>query len=394
NLLGQIEDLNNRIAVQEHGSGGASALRDQRDAALSELARYLDISTVESPSGVVDVYVGSLPIVLNGQSRGVELKKATVDGELEAQLVVAADGSPLDISSGQLGAMVQFRQEDLAQAIGDLDTFAAQLIWQVNRIHSQSQGLQSFQSITGATKVADADAALNDEAAGLDLPPAHGSFQIHVTQLSTGQRLTYTINVDLDGINPAGDTTLTSLAADLDAISDITASVSADGRLQISADTNDFRISFSDDTSGVLASLGINTFFTGTSARDIGVNSVVAQDVNLLAAGRGHAVGDNQAALAIAGLRQTGVDELGGMSLPEYWSRHVEDLAAKLSATRQQVDADTVVLENLQAQQQAISGVNIDEEAIDLVRYQQAYQASARFLSVVDELMRTLLAMV
>ncbi|MEP0843872.1 MAG: flagellar hook-associated protein FlgK, partial [Phycisphaerae bacterium] len=231
-------------------------------------------------------------------------------------------------------------------------------------------------------------------AAGLDLPPAHGSFQIHITQLSTGQRLTYTVNVDLDGINPAGDTTLTSLAADLDAISDITASATSDGRLQISADTNDFQISFSDDTSGVLAALGINTFFTGTSARDIGVNSVVAQDVTLLAAGRGHAVGDNQAALAIAALRQTGVDELGGMSLPQYWSRHVEDLAAKLSATRQQVDADTVVFENLQAQQQAISGVNIDEEAIDLVRYQQAYQASARFLSVVDELMRTLLAMV
>jgi flagellar hook-associated protein 1 FlgK len=392
-LLTQIEDLNHRVALQDHGTGTAAGLRDQRDALLGELSKYLDISTVEQSSGVVDVFVGSLPIVLNGDSRGVELKTTTEDGDLQIDLVLADDQSPLDISSGQLGAIVQFRKQDLAQAIDILDTFAGQLIWQVNRLHSQGQGTESFASVTGSVRVDDATAALNDDDAGLHFLPDHGSFQIHVTQQSTGQRITQTIRVDLDGIDAANDTTLTSLAADIDAINNISASVTSDGRLRITADGNDFQISFSDDTSGVLASLGVNTFFTGWRATDIDVNSVIIQKPALIAAAQGHILGDNRNALALAALRDQSVDELSGFSLSEYWNRHIEDFAIRLSQASQSVEADTVVRENLQAQQQSISGVNADEETINLIQYQRAYQASARFLSVVDEMIQTLLAL-
>ena len=51
-------------------------------------------------------------------------------------------------------------------------------------------------------------------------------------------------------------------------------------------------------------------------------------------------------------------------------------------------------VENLESQQQTISGVNADEEAINLLLYQRAYQGSARFISVVDELIQTLLSLV
>lgn len=394
NLLGQIESLNQRIAVQDHGGGGASGLRDQRDVVLGELAQYLDISTVESSSGMVDVFVGSLPIVLDGKSRGVTLKSTTVDGDLTRQLVIADDGSPLDISSGELGALVSFRQQDLAEAIDTLDTFANQLIWQVNRVHSQGQGVLLHDSVTGTVEVDDSTAALNDPDAGLDFTPTHGSFQVHVTQKSTGQRVTTTINVDLDGINPAGDTTLASLTADLNAVGNLTATMTPDGRLRIAGRTGDFQISFSDDTSGTLAALGINTFFTGGDAQDMGVNQALVESPRLLAAAQGHSAADNRTALAIAALRDEPVEALGGFSITQYWNRHVEDFAARQAAARQQVEADTVVRENLESQQQSVSGVNADEEAIDLIRYQRAYQASARFLSVVDELMQTLLALI
>lgn len=393
-LLDQIQMLNQRIAASDQGGGGAASLRDQRDLALAELSKYLDISTVESPTGVVDIFVGSLPIMLNGQSRGLELQQRTVDGELEVKVVLADDKSPLDTRSGEIGALARFREVDLKDAIDTLDTFAGQLIWQVNRLHSQGQGLQGFTSVTGTNGVADVNAALNSDDAGMAFKPVHGSFQVHVTQQSTGQRVSETILVDLDGINPGSDTTLASLVSDLNSVDNISATILANGRVVINSDNSDFQITFSDDSSGVLAALGINTVFTGSNAFDIDVNQVVQTSPGLIAAAQGHQLGDNSNALAIAGLRSTPVSQLSGMSLSQYWSRHIEDVAIRTGQARSQMQADQVVRDNLENQLQSVSGVNADEEAIDLLQYQRAYQASARFLMVVDEMMQTLLAVV
>lgn len=397
-LLTRIATLNKQISVQSRGAGGAPGLRDQRDVLLGELSQFLDISTVEQPSGSVDVFVGSLPIVLNNRSRGIELLTESVNGETVTKVVVSADKSPLDITSGELGALIQFKTGDVQDVIDTIDTLSRQLIFQVNRIHSQGQGLELLDSITGAQVVTDPSALLNDPSTDLPVAPTHGSFQIHVVQKSTGQVVTSTINVDLDGINPAGDTTLNSLAADIDVAANISASVTSDGRLQITADTSDFQLSFSDDTSGALAALGVNTFFKGKDAFDIAVNDLVFDDPRFIAAASSSAagtnLGDNSNALAIAGLRDDAVDGLNGMSLTQFWNRHVEDFAVRQGQARQQFQADTVIREGLATQQQSISGVNADEESIDLIKHQRAFQASARLLTVIDEMLETLIAAV
>jgi len=82
---------------------------------------------------------------------------------------------------------------------------------------------------------------------------------------------------------------------------------------------------------------------------------------------------------------------LNNLSLAEFWNRHVEDYATRLGQVNQNVDSNAVVTQNLKNQQQAVSGVNADEEAINLLQYQRAYQASARFLSTVDQMFQTLL---
>jgi flagellar hook-associated protein 1 FlgK len=397
-LLTRIASLNTQVAVQSRGAGGAPGLRDQRDQLLTELAQFLDISTVEQPSGSIDVFVGSLPIVLNNNSRGVELLKETVDGETVTKVVISADKSPLDITSGELGALIVFKEQDIQDAIDVIDTLSEQLIFQVNRIHSQGQGLELLDDITGTTALADSTVALNDPATDLTVVPTHGSFQLHVVQKSTGRATTSTINIDLDGLNPASDTSLTSLAAAIDVAANISASVTPGGRLQITADTSDFQMSFSDDTSGVLAVLGVNTFFTGKDAFDINLNSVVTANPRRIAAASSSATGqnpgDNTNALAIADLRNRTLTELNGLSLTQHWNRHIEDFAVRQAQARQQLQADTVIREGLVSQQQSISGVNADEESIDLIQYQRAYQASARLLTVIDEMMETLIAAV
>lgn len=394
-LLSRIEDLNERIAVGGGAaSSGSAGLKDERDALLQELGEYLGISTVAHPNGVVDVFVGSLPIVLNGRSRGVELTSEVEGGDLQIELRIKDDRSPLDLTGGKLASMIKFRKDDLQGAMDTLDTFAAQLITQVNRVHSQGQGLKGSTSIVGATQVLDSTLPLTDPDAGLDFPPGHGSFQVHVTQKSTGQRVTSTVSVDADGIDPANDTSLDDLIASLGGVANVTATRTADGRLRIASTSQDFEISFSDDTSGALASLGINTYFTGKDAGDIDINARIKSDASLLAAAQGHLPGDNRNTLAMVALRDKGVSELGGQSLTGFWGKHVETLAIQTSQAQQAFKADQIVRENLEEQQQQVSGVNADEEAINLMQFQRSYQASARFISVVDELMSTLLNMV
>ena len=395
-LLDRIAELNGAIANAEAGAGGANALRDDRDRLLVELSEIVDISTVEQTSGVVDVFVGSIPIVLAGQNRGLDLSFESEGDDLTVRLRVAADGEILQPTSGKLGLMLQAREQDVNSAVQALNDFAAHLIFQVNRVHSQGQGTEAFDDLTATYAVDDTAAALTLADAGLEFTPEHGSFMLHVTQQSTGTRVTTRIDVDLDGLGGA-DMSLEDLRDAINADPTVgpmvTASITTEGRLNITANSPDDQFSFSDDTSGVLAALGLNTFFAGKDGADIAVNDVLIDTPARLAVGLEHVVGDNRSALAIVGLNDQSLDALGGISLPAFWSRHIEDMAIRTSAAQQAVEADQVIVESLEAQRQAISGVDIDEETINLLAYQRAFQGSARFISAVDEMLSTLLGL-
>ena len=266
-LLNRIEKLNPQIAKAEVGNGVAADLRDQRDLALAELATFMDISTREDGvTGVVDVFVDSTPIILNGTSRGVELRRSAVDGELTVQVVVEADGTPLTPDAGRIGALVAAREQDVQGAIEAIDSFAHELIRQVNLIHSQGQGAVGFTEVTGTTRVGDPDAALTSEEAGLGFPPGHGSFSLHLTEVSTGDRTSHRVDIDLDGIDAGSDTTLATLAAQIDSIDGVSATVTPSNELKLAVDTSGFTMTFTDDSAGILTALGINTYFTGTDA--------------------------------------------------------------------------------------------------------------------------------
>lgn len=391
-LLSQIEQVNKTIVESELGQGGANSLRDERDILVEELSKLMDVSAVELPAGGIDLFVGSTPILLNGKSRGIELINQTIGGVTKQQVVVGNDQTTLEINDGEIGALFGLREAEIKDTIDTLDTFAANLIFEFNKVYSQGQGNHGFTVLSSVDQVLDPTLALTDPDAGLAFTPQHGSFRLHVTQLSTGQRVTSTVNIDLDGINAASDTTLNSLAADINAVGNVSATVTPAGRIMITSDTGDFEFSFSDDTSNVLASLGLNTYFTGENAFDIAVNPTL-DDVDLLAVGRSHIPGDNGNSLALVALRNQPLETLGGLSISEVWSRQVESLAIAVDQAKGQVATTTLVRETLESQRQSFSGVNADEEAIDLLTFQRTFQASARFLTVVDEMLEQVLAL-
>ncbi|MGE3109426.1 MAG: flagellar hook-associated protein FlgK [Phycisphaerales bacterium] len=406
-LLSEIATINTNIVQAEAGSSVANGLRDQRDSLIAELSQYLDVTAVEQPSGVVDVLVGSLPVVLAGDSRGIELVRESTSSGLNAYVQIQNPRQRLNVSSGRVGALLSQRGTLVDDTIARLDQISSQIIFQVNRAHSGGYSAAPLTSTRGTTAIdiADATRAFNDPAnvSFRDLPfhPTTGGFLVTVKNTASGSTETVRIDVDLDGINAAGqpgygdDTSVTDIRDALNTVANLTATVNSDGTLSINAAPG-FEFSFAQDTSGVLATLGVNTYFTGTDATNIAVRPELLAQPGLLNAGRveGGTPNDNGVAGAIAVLQDEPNAALGGSTIRGSWQESAQSIGLRTSAAASRAQSTQLVRESLEAQRAAISGVSVDEESINLLTYQRQYQGAARFISVVDELTQTLINLV
>jgi len=392
NLASQVAGLNGQIVVAEAGTGGtANSLRDQRDAILGQLAQLMHITTVPQPNGVVDVYVGSQPLVSNTLSQTLAVTSQSVNGTPTPTVVFQATNGAVPLGSGgQLGALSDM-QARISGVVSQEDNLAHNLIFELNKLHSSGQGLEGLSSMTATNAVADPTQPLNSAAAGLAFAPTNGSFVVHVQQAGSSQVNSTLVQVNLTG-SPS-DTTLNSLAASLNAINGITATVNG-GTLQISATNSSEQISFSQDSSGVLAALGINSFFSGKDATDIAVNSTVASQPQLLAAAKNGDPTDNQTALAIASLASQPAATLNGASLNDTYQSMIDGIASQTNAAQTNAQAAQTVQTALQAQRDSLSGVSLNEEAVNLIKQQQAFMGASRVINVVNQMMQTLFTMV
>ncbi len=408
-LLTEIARVNQQVAESEGGGAVANDLRDRRDQLLSQLSEIMEVTTLEQNSGAVDVLVGSTPIVLGSMSRGLEMAtRQTTDGP-KTFVSVRANGQVLQPTpdAGTVGSLLAQRDGLVDTTIDKLDGIASQLIFQVNRVHATGYGASALTTLRSTRTIDPGNTALalndpqNTSLAGLPFAPRNGGFTVTVTDAATGAQTTRRIEVDLDGLTAAGapgfsdDTSIEDIAAQLDGVPNLNASVNPDGTLSISSAAG-YNFGFSEDSSDALAVLGVNTFFTGEDAANISVRGELASNPGLLNAGGmvGGEPSDNASALAVSALRDLGLDGLGGRSISDSWQDEVQSIGLRTDAAKTRTDATLLVRQNLEAQRTAISGVNVDEEAINLLTYQRQYQGAARFISVVDELTQTLINLV
>lgn len=134
-------------------------------------------------------------------------------------------------------------------------------------------------------------------------------------------------------------------------------------------------------------------FFTGTGAADIQVNSSLLDDPSLFQSGVAGQAGDNSIALGLAKLANTPFAALGGITVSDYYGKITGDFGQALANANTQVSNYTTVSNALLKQRDSISGVSIDEEMTNLLTYQKAYQASAKIVTTVDEMLDTILNM-
>jgi flagellar hook-associated protein 1 FlgK len=139
-----------------------------------------------------------------------------------------------------------------------------------------------------------------------------------------------------------------------------------------------------------LAALGINTFFSGDAAGNLDVSAILRQDPTKFAASRGGIGADAGNAERLANLLDTPLDALGGGTLAELYDRVAGETAQRASVARSVADGFRVFHKTLEGQKLATSGVSLDEEAIKMIGYQRLFQASARFIATISELLDTL----
>ena len=391
-LTEEIQTLNIRIVETEGGNTSASdavGLRDQRLVALENLATLIKIRVREQPSGGVTVYSGGDYLVFEGIRREVEVVETTDRGISVAEVRISETNSPIDSASGELQGLMNSRDNVLGGFLDRMDDFARTLIFEFNKTFSSGQGLSGYDTATAEFAVDATDSELDQ--AGLRFTPVNGSFQVMVHNKKTGLTQTTDVLVDLNGLGD--DMTMDDLVTALDAINGISASVSTLGVLRLTSDSADQQFSFANDTSGLLASLGINTFFSGSSALGMGVNQALQDDPALFAASRTGIGADTDNGVLLADFLDRSIESHNDESIGVIYDRMMSEAAQASAITRSVAEGNRVFEETLRGQKLATSGVSLDEEAVRLISHQQSFQASARYISVLRELLDILVAL-
>jgi flagellar hook-associated protein 1 FlgK len=393
----QIATLNTNIRDAEVSGNKANDLRDQRDLLVDQLSKIINITSRERDDGQLDVQVGGVELISGPDARQLT---ATVDSSIDPNRsdllsVEFADNSQkVLITNGQLYGTLQIRDTELPSIEGRLDTLAKSLIHAMNTIQSQGAGSERMSSaITSTNAVASPYAPLNSTL--LPYSVSDGSFKVNVYD-STGA-LAETVNVPIVASGASsGQTTLSNIESAINGSAHMTAIAQSDGTLKVTPQSG-YTYTFSNDTSGVLSAIGLNSFFTGTKASDIAVNSDLMTHPQWLSSGYNPdplSSGDNSAALDLASVRNAAILENNTQTASQYYASGIVEVGISAKANANNLTVQQSFVDDFNERRQEVSGVNLDEEVTNLLLYQRAYQASARIISTADQMLQTLIGMV
>lgn len=390
-LTTQIAQLNAQITTTEGGDtthSQAVGLRDQRNEALTQLSNLIGITVQEQPSGADNVYVGPDYLVFEGTSQSVETSYTTDRGLSIAGVNITSTNSPLQTQSGQLTGLINARDTILGGYEDQLNGFVGTLANEFNKVFSSGQGLTGYTTATSTNAATSTTAPL--DAAGLPFTPVNGSFQVQLLNKQTGLTTTTNVPVDLNGLDK-NETSLTSLVAQLNTINGLSASISASGNVTINTTSPDLQFSFANDTSGALAALGLNTFFTGSTAQNLGVNQALVNDPSKFAASTTGIGPGTDNAVTLANFINQPLASAGNSTIEQLNDQIVGDVTQQSAVAQSAADGYKTFQQTLTGQQLSISGVSIDEEATNMIILQQSFQASAKLIATISNLLDTLM---
>jgi flagellar hook-associated protein 1 len=453
-ISSQISSLNAQIASGTGTGQSPNELLDQRDQLVSSLSQLVGVTTTSNSDGSLNVYVGNgQPLVLDQNTYQLSTVPNQFNSSQLEVASSTSDGSSISssITSGDLGGLLAARTQAIDPALNQLGQIATAVAQSANT--QQASGLNldgqlgsnlfsvgapvatASSANTGGTtasvSISNVGALTSDnyvlsyKAGAYSLTDATSGASVALTGAGTAASplvaSSVGLSIVLSGTPAAGDQFLVQPTAQAASSFSLAlndpSGLAAAGAIQTSAaDTNTGTAGISAGTvlnasnPDLLATTTIKFLtpttysvngagsFTYTSGSNIDLNGWQVQITGAPATGDSFTVqgnasgsGDNTNALASANQQTQGLLSNGTESI----SGAVNALISGAGALAQQVNtaqtAQTAVNSQAQSNVQSVSGVNLDEEAANLMQWQQAYQASAQALSVANGLFTNLL---
>jgi len=454
-LASAIADINDKIALAG-GRGGQQPndLLDQRDRLVRRLGEQVSVSTVLQDDGTMSVFIGSgQTLVIGTEAKELTVQGSRFDPtRLEVAYKGTVGNTPLDtgLAGGTLGGLLEFRSEMLDPARQSLGQTAVAFAQSFNEQHASGMDLRGalgadfFGIDSPATLYASTNsgsgtavAAVTDLGGltGEDYVLTYDGAAYNLTRASNGQSVAMSgsgtagdpflvegLSIEVGGAPTVGDQVMIrsgrGMAASMSVlISDPQAiAMAAPTRtLQSSNNLGDASISATTTvdpanpallTTSVIEFTGPTTYsingagsFNYVDGDPITINGTQFSISGVPRAGDRFtlepnfgASGDNGNGLLLGDVQASGILDGGDVSIIENYGQLVSGIGSATRQIQSSLDAQSVVLSNVEGEQLARSGVNLDEEAANLVRFQQAYQAAAQVVAVVSTLFDTLLS--
>lgn len=462
-----VASLNQQISVVQSagGSGNANALMDQRDAVVAELNKLVNVTVTTQDGNGYNLYVGNgLPLVVGSQATGMTIATSPSDPtQTVPALKIGSSTVSLDssqISGGQLGGLLAFRDQMLVPSERELGKIAYATATQVNAQSTQGYDLNGNAgtnffttppvqnpianskntgngmltlSLNDANKLANSDYKLafdgtnytltrasdgttysNTTLAGLSTAVNAGEgFSLSLTSGTIKSGDTYLIRPtqysannfgvaisDPNKIAAAGQgVTATATGTNTGTATVSSASLSSTttrpvSNVPITLTYSGGTVTATDSASTVLGSFtyssgtpitfnGISVTLTGTPAN--------GDTFTLTNSGASAGSGDNSNALLLAGIQNQKLLYNGANTLQSSFTQMVGKNATLESNAKTNQQVYQSLTDQATQAQQSYSGVNLDEEAANLIKYQQAYQAAAKAMQVASQMFNTIL---
>ncbi|HET7809727.1 MAG TPA: flagellar hook-associated protein FlgK [Steroidobacteraceae bacterium] len=454
NLARSIAKLNGDITVATQQTGQPpNDLLDQRDQLIDQLSGKVGVTVVKEGVASLNVFIGTgQPLVLGNVASSITTTKDPLD-PTRVQMALQTQGGTIDVSrsiaGGTLGGLLDWRREMLDPARNELGRITLAVASQVNAQHREGMDLSGalggdFFNVGGvgigyagantgtatvsATRtdigaITADDYVLTRTATGYTLRHEAGGQPVPFTGTGTvadpfvfdGLSVTITAGAavgDQFTIHPTGEV-----------IEGFSVAITDPGRIAAaapirgsaaSANTGSGKITAGEVLDSGNASLlnTVNIVFTSATTYSVDGGPDIAYaaggniDVNgwrvqisgqpavgdtFTVRNNAGAVGDNRNAFALADAMRAGVLENGTVSVTAAVERMTGNLGLQTRAAQMSRDAESAVHDSDLASLDAVSGVNLDEEAANLLRYQQAYAAAAQIIAVSGQMFDTLI---
>ncbi len=437
-LSKQIADCNGEIVRSRAMGDNPNDLLDRRDLLVDKLSQLINITTDQRDNDEFMVHVDGKVLVQGSVSREIG-KTPKFDDTGYSKLIWADTGDDAFFKGGKLGALVELRDVDLRNEIQSLNTMTMNFADLVNDVHRNA---------VGANKVTGLDFFVQHSF----VENANGNFDrngdgeldtSYVFRFTGTNALDLQQQVGIEGVMTLSgsngnvsipyyhtDTVETVIARINDSTSEVKAYLDKNNHLVLKATTAmnsnnpDFVIRHVEDSgyflagySGVLAGTGetgaydfaqadaVNALAQGSQfavspvynpSAYIEVNAALQNDVMSVAAGymdaAGNApTGDGRAAVEIASIRNSSVMVGSMKTFDDYFADSVTNVGLKGEQAETNLLSQNAIMDDLHNLRDSISGVNIDEELAEIMKFQHGYNAAAKFITVWDSLIDTVI---